>query len=52
LGCELKNTANVYKYAEGQVILWLLANSYFEVLSDCHQIQNFGQTFLAFLLFA
>jgi hypothetical protein len=28
------------------------ANSYFEVLSDCHQNQNFGQNILAFLLFA
>jgi hypothetical protein len=28
------------------------ANSCFEVLSDCNQIQNFGHTFLASLLFA
>jgi hypothetical protein len=29
-----------------------LANSYFEVLSDFHQNQNFGQNGLEFLLFA
>jgi hypothetical protein len=28
------------------------AISYFEVLSDCHQNQNFCQNILAFLLFA
>jgi hypothetical protein len=52
LKINICNYSGVYLFGAGVWVLGVRVNSYFEVLTDSHKNQTFGQNISFFLLFA